>query len=368
MTRDIHATRGGAASEPPFANASPLGLRRRPSYAARVRRDAKVVLTIVFGFGFVAVAGLVAVVWWLSTAFKPRQQPPLAEVPPNVTQSRTAEGKTVLKLRWTIAPHPRERCFSPIGASVKVKLPGGAPAVGADIIALWGTDYAERRRARDGTSTSLSAWACRAGTMHVFARLEGQGAANIPCRYLPHAGNSNRGPFAGFECEGVLDPETELDLPPPPSCPPSPLNEVVGLFAPGACFGLDALAFSHVPVSMIHVSGTSYEDFRPWFEEGGPAPRFEIPLGEPARALELSVGAHEPEAAGRFGELLQRLEAALGKPQTALPSSLECAAGSSEATWNFARSGVGRARVRAQLQGCEATRARSFELELEAAP
>lgn len=83
----------------------------------------------------------------------------------------------------------------------------------------------------------------------------------------------------------------ELDLPPPPSCPPSPLNEVVGLFAPGACFGLDAL-----------------------------------------------------------------------------PSSLECAAGSSEATWNFARSGVGRARLRAQLQGCEATRARSFELALEAAP
>ena len=283
---------------------------------------------------------------------------PLADVAPKVTETRPAPGSKLLALDWTLPPDLRPQCYSPVDVLVTVTLPSGEKAAGADVIALWGTDFVERARTDESGVAKVLSWPGRAGTLHVYARIEAVGAAAIPCVVDPHFSHGSKGDKAGFRCQGKLEAGTRLDLPAPPVCPADGLKPVFDLIAPGACFGLTALELSRLPYPATHVSTTRYEAFHP----------FQVPLEKGAIATELSLKRSGPEAAQVYSGLLAALTKALGEPKTSELPDAGCGPGNDWAVRSYEATGVGSARLSGRLKDCDPSKVLELRLELRQLP
>lgn len=316
----------------------------------------KIFLAVVGVLLLLAGGALYGLVQFFKELAKPSPPVPIEAVASLATTSHPDAGETLITLDWTLAPDTRPTCYRSIDVSVTVNLPDGRLARGADVIGLWGTDLGERSTVRD-SSASVSVWPCRAGTMHVFAQLEGVGAAEIPCTLDPtFAASSTDGQVPGFRCSGVLDPHTRLALPEPPRCPEGDeLKPLFDLIAPGACFGLTALELSRLPYPSIHVSTTSYEDFRPWPKYDGPAPRFEIPLGAKGRTHQLGLDGRSDEAARLYPLLLAMFGGRDFKPKCDF-------SGRAINSWEHP---LGHAVLIGELKNCDPKKASSFRFTLK---
>jgi hypothetical protein len=334
--------------------------RRRMSSGAKIAVVAGVLAAVMIGAG-VTGSLMFSRLRDLGTGCPPA---PIAEVPPMVTESKAVPGERLVTLDWTLPPDTRPQCYSPVDVIVNVALPNAEKAAGADVVALWGTDLVERTRTDQTGTAKILAWPARVGVLHVYARVEGVGAAAIPCVIDQHMSHGSRGDKAGFRCQGAIAQDTLLALPAAPACADDKLKPVFDVIAPGACFGLTALELSRLPYPSTHVSTTRYEAFHPRPPRGGLSPTLQVPLEKGAVATDLTLKSTGADAERAFPLLLQALGGALGSPKTAAEPDAGCASGTDWATYTFEAEGVGAATLSGRLTDCDPATASELRLEL----
>jgi hypothetical protein len=325
---------------------------------SKLATSAKVVL----GLGALVAVGFLGAMVLLVVAVKhtvvERKPVQVVDVPALVQVVPRANGGKDITVDWKLQPQPRTERFDTVQIYTYVTDANGQRVPGVDVVALWGPYFVERMRTAEAGDASMTVWPYVGGIARAYAQGP-QGGAELHCTDETRVDASTQKRDVHFDCRGSLDPKVAVHFPPPPRCPPQdPLAPVFALIAPGACFGVDALELSHLALPVIHVSGDSYDDLRPWPDRKGAAPRLEIPLGKTASSLSLEL--NETEAPPLLGKLVSALTSALGQPDV---SKSPLCSGSPTVVYKF-QGPAGHARLAVDAPGCELSRASSAKLWL----